>query len=153
MMTEKPLKRSTTAKPSIKLETQRNRVTAILTLPLFSHLTPETFAALAVKHLCLLHLARGAVLAGIWPAGVVATFSYTAAVQTVTAVLLQVEHAVVDIQQADAAHQACGHGSLLSRTKKKKGRKNSHNCSVNSTFLHKIYQVLIFAIIIAIIVQ
>lgn len=91
------LKKSTTANPSIPLETQRIHLTVLTALPLFSHLTPESFAALAVEHLCLLDLARGAVLAWIWLAGVVATFTYTAAIQTVTAVLLQVEHTVVDI--------------------------------------------------------
>lgn len=73
------------------------------------NLTPESFAALAVEHLCLLDLACSAVLTGIWQAGVVATFTHTAAVQTVAAVLLQVEHSVVDVQHADAAHQTCGH--------------------------------------------
>ena len=73
------------------------------------HLTPESFAALAVEHLCLLDLACSAVIARIWLAGVVATFANAAAVQTVTLTLLQVEHPVVDIQQANAAHQTCGH--------------------------------------------
>lgn len=73
------------------------------------HLTPESFAALAVEHLCLLDLACSAVIARIWLAGVVATFTNAAAVQTVTLALLQVEHPVVDIQQANAAHQTCGH--------------------------------------------
>lgn len=63
----------------------------------FPGLTPESFAARAVEHLCLLDLARSSVLAGIWLAGVVATFTYAAAIQTVAAVLLQVEHTVVDI--------------------------------------------------------
>lgn len=73
------------------------------------HLTPESFAALAVEHLCLLDLAFCTVLAGIWLAGVVAAFTHAAAVQTVAPVLLQVEHPVVDIQQANAAYQTCGH--------------------------------------------
>lgn len=77
--------------------------------PFSWHLTPESFAALAVEHLCLLDLACSTILAGIWLAGVVSTFTYTTSVQTVTAVLLQVEHSVVDIQHADAANEACGH--------------------------------------------
>lgn len=77
--------------------------------PICLHLTPESFGALAVEHLCLLNLACSAVLAGIWLAGVVATFTHAAAIQTVTTVLLQVEHPVVDIQHVDAAHQTRGH--------------------------------------------
>lgn len=88
------LKISTTGNLSILLETQLNGNTCGLA---FSHLTPESFAALAVEHLCLLDLACCSVLAGIWLAGVVPTFTYTTAIQTVAAVLLQVEHTVVDI--------------------------------------------------------
>lgn len=73
------------------------------------HLTPEPFAALAVEHLGLLDLACSAILAGIWLARVVATFPHTATVQAVTPTLLQIEHSVVDIQQADAAHQTWFH--------------------------------------------
>lgn len=65
--------------------------------------------AFAVEHLGLFDLASCTVLAGVWLAGVVATLSDAAAIQTVALILLQIEHAVVDIQQADAAHQTCGH--------------------------------------------
>lgn len=90
-----------------------------------------------MEHLRLLDLARGAVLAGIWLAGVVAAFTYAAAVQTVAAILLQAEHAVVDVEHADAAHQTRGYGCLLSRTEKKTKQKRNklHNRSLNSTFL------------------
>lgn len=71
--------------------------------------TPEPSAALAVEHLRVLDLARCSVLAGVGLTGVVATFAHTAAVQTVTAVLLEVQHPVVDVQHADAADQTCGH--------------------------------------------
>lgn len=67
-----------------------------------------------MEHLGLLDLARGAVLAGIWLARVVATFPDAAAVQTVAAALLQVQHSVVDVQQADAARQAGRHSCPLS---------------------------------------
>lgn len=72
-------------------------------------LTPESFAALAVEHLCLFDLTGGAVLAGVGLTGVVAALAHAAAVQAVAAGLLQVEHAVVDVQHANAAHQTCGH--------------------------------------------
>lgn len=76
-----------------------------------------------MEHLCLLDLARGAVFAGIWLAGVVATFAHAAAVQTVATALLQVEHAVVDVQHADAADQTRGHSCPLPHTEvKKKGK-------------------------------
>lgn len=101
----------------------RRSWTAIPVAPFSSRLTPESFAALAVEHLCLLDLARCAVLAGIWLAGVVATFTYAAAIKTVATVLLQVEHTVVDIEHADTAHQACGHGCLLSCAEKREGKK------------------------------
>lgn len=84
------------------------------------HLTPESFAALAVEHLCLLDLACCTVLAWIWLAGVVAAFTHTAAVQTVAPVLLQVEHPVVDIKQADAAYQTCGHRCSFPYTEEEK---------------------------------
>lgn len=86
----------------------------------FRHLTPESQAALAVEHFSLLDLACGAVLAGIGQAGVVATFAHTAAVQTVTSVLLQVEHPVVDVQQTDAADQTCGHPGPFHHTEGEK---------------------------------
>lgn len=89
--------------------------------PFCWHLTPESFAALAVEHLCLLDLACSAILAGVWLAGVVATFTHAAAVQTVTAVLLQVEHPVVDIQHADAAHETCGHRCPSPYAEERKG--------------------------------
>lgn len=72
-------------------------------------LTPESFAALAVEHLRLFDLTGGAVLAGVGLTGVVAALAHAAAVQAVAAGLLQVEHAVVDVQHADAAHQTGGH--------------------------------------------
>lgn len=72
-------------------------------------LTPEAFSALAVEHLGLLDLAGGAVLAGVGLARVVSALAHAAAVQAVAAVLLQVEHAVVDVQHADAAYQAGGY--------------------------------------------
>lgn len=90
--------------------------------PFCRHLTPESFAALAVEHLCLLDLARSTVFAGIWLAGVVAAFTHAAAVQTVATVLLQVEHPVVHIQHADAAHQTCGHRCPLPYTEGRKGK-------------------------------
>lgn len=72
-------------------------------------LTPEAFSALAVEHLGLLDLAGGAVLAGVGLTRVVSALAHAAAVQAVAAVLLQIEHAVVDVQHADAAHQAGGY--------------------------------------------
>lgn len=75
----------------------------------FFFLTPESFAAPAVEHLSLLHLARATVLTWVGQAGVVATLAHPAAVQTVASVLLQVQHPVVDVQQADAADQTRGH--------------------------------------------
>lgn len=84
------------------------------------HLTPESFAALAVEHLCLLDLACSSVLAGVGLAGVVSTFAHAAAVQTVPPALLQVQHTVVDIQQADAAHHTCGHRRPLPHTEEKR---------------------------------
>lgn len=70
-------------------------------------LTPESFAALALEHLRLLDLALSAVLAGVGLARVVPALAHSAPEEAVAAVLLQVEHAVVDVQHADAAHQAC----------------------------------------------
>lgn len=84
-------------------------------------LTPESLAALAVEHLCLLDLACSPVLAGIWLAGVVATFAHTTAVQTVATILLQVEHSIIDVQHADATHQTRGQCCPLSNTEDRKG--------------------------------
>lgn len=75
-----------------------------------------------MEHLCLLDLARGTVFAGIWLAGVVAAFAHAAAVQTVTTALLQVEHAVVHVQHADAADQTRGHSCPFPHTEVKKGK-------------------------------
>lgn len=71
-------------------------------------LTPEAPATLAVEHLSLLDLAFGTVLAGIRLAGVVPTFANPAAKKAVAVALLKVEHPVVDVQHADAAHQTRG---------------------------------------------
>lgn len=68
-------------------------------------LTPEAPATLAVEHFSLLDLAFGTVLAGIGLTGVVPTLTNPAAKETVPVALLKVEHPVVDIQHADAAHQ------------------------------------------------
>lgn len=77
-------------------------------------LTPVAFSALAVEHLGLLDLAGGAIPAGVGLTRVVPALAHAAAVQAVAAVLLQVQHAVVDVQHADAAHQAGGdRGPLL----------------------------------------
>lgn len=94
-------------------------------------LTPKSFAALAVEHLCLLDLACSAILAGIRLTGVVATFAHAAAVQAITAILLQVEYPVVDIQQADAAHQTCGHRCPFPYTEGKKKVKRKNVMSFN----------------------
>lgn len=85
------------------------------------HLTPKSFATLAVEHLRLLDLACTTVLAGVWLAGVVTAFTNSTAVQNVASVLLEVEQPVVDIQQADAAHQSCGHRCPFSCTDDEKG--------------------------------
>lgn len=71
-------------------------------------LTPEVPGAPAVEQLSLDDLAFATVLAGIRLAGVVAAFAHSTAEETVAHRLLEVEHSVVDVQQADAAHQSRG---------------------------------------------
>lgn len=61
-----------------------------------------------MEHLGLLDLALSSVLAGVRLAGVVPTFAHTHAEQAVSVGLLDVEHAVVDVQHADTTHQPRG---------------------------------------------
>ncbi len=69
-------------------------------------LTRETIDTFAVEHLGFFDLAGGSVLAGVWHARIVAALAHAWAVQNAAAILLQVIEQVVDVQHADAAHQA-----------------------------------------------
>lgn len=110
--------------------------TGLILQDLFNkYLTPEVAGALAVEHLCLLDLAGGSVLAGVGQARVVAALAHAAAVQHVALVLLQVVQAVVDIQEAHAAHEARGHRRPLlhaGRRDEEEGRRR--NVSLNVLF-------------------
>lgn len=74
---------------------------------LFSHqLTREAVDALAMEHLCLLHLAASSVLTRVGVARVVATLSDPSAIQHIPLFLLELVDQVIDVQHAYAAHKA-----------------------------------------------
>lgn len=75
-----------------------------------------------MEHLSLFDLALSSVLAGVWLAGVVAAFAHADAKQAVAVVLLDVEHVVVDVQLADAAHQTPADPGPLLNTEEQKRR-------------------------------
>lgn len=69
--------------------------------------TRETVDTFAVENLSFFDLTGCSVLAGVWQAWVVATLANGRTVQNTAAILLQIIDKVVDVQHADAAHQAC----------------------------------------------